>query len=83
MCDVGGGLPLWDEDGALADEDEYLFGFLGLSPGLVADLYSWSRDWETAVRFSKARRAWADFGRGLLPRVQAELGPDVKVTLVL
>lgn len=42
MHDVGGGLPLWDEDGRLPEEVEFLHGFLGLSVQLVTDLTSWS-----------------------------------------
>ena len=42
MHDVGGGLPLWDENGRLPEEAEFVHGFLGLSAQLVADLTSWS-----------------------------------------
>jgi len=43
-------VPLWDDEGLMfATPEELLqaWGPLGLSAGLVADMVTWARDWQT------------------------------------
>lgn len=42
-------VPLWDGDGLLPHEPEWLNRALGLGPELVADLAAWGDDWNAAI----------------------------------
>ena len=43
----GDGLPLWDDEGRLRDDDDVVHGVLGLAPDLTAAL----REWCAAVEY--------------------------------
>lgn len=69
-------VPLWDDDGVMFATPEDLlqaFGPLGLSAGLVADIVTWAREWQTrsgdpehdAQAARLVRRLRADFGYGV------------------
>src|SRR3954454_7076928 len=47
MCDYGVEMPLWDEDGDLPNDHDWLSRELGLSRELVTDLAAWASDWES------------------------------------
>ena len=76
MHDVGGGLPLWDENGRLPEESDFVHGFLGLSVQLVADLNSWS----DAVERGQLQESTVEAGKRLRERLAGELGEGFRVT---
>jgi len=81
MPEDGGGLPLWDEEGRLPEESEFVLDFLGLSPQLVEDLLAWSDALEDDQGIDPS--AVATEGEQLRARLQQELGRDFTVRLVL
>ncbi|MGZ8738320.1 MAG: hypothetical protein ACXWXO_16140 [Nocardioides sp.] len=87
MCDYGGGIPLWDEEGGLSEDPEYLERELGLSRELVADLIAWSREWDIRgsdrVSWQSQRDRHDEVGRRLLHRVRDEILPGFTVELKL
>lgn len=80
MCDEGG-VPLWDENGRLPEEPEFLTDFLGLSATLIADLTAWAEEERKLQRGDRAASHLAR-GRSLLKRVRKEIRHDVSVELV-
>ncbi len=81
-------VPLWDEDGLLPEEPEWLRRALGLSRELVEDIAAWGNEWNAPQRregFTEAEheerliRLDAE-ARLLVERLQTEL-PD-KFTVV-
>ena len=87
MCDYGGGIPVWDEEGGLPEDPAYLARELGLSRELVADLMAWSREWDIRGPDRESRQAQRDrhdeVGRRLLDRVRGEILPGFTVELKL
>jgi hypothetical protein len=73
--DYGVTVPLWDEEGLLPDEPEWLERELGLSRTLIADLVAWA-----AVQDAIKRRSDADTQEEeLFLRLQEELTPRFDV----
>ncbi len=71
-------VPLWDDDGLMfAAPEEFMQGLgpVGLTAGLVADIVTWAREWETqsgeADHDAQAAR--------LVRRLRSELGNGVGV----
>lgn len=81
MAEAGGGLPLWDDEGRLPEEPEFLHGYLGLTSELVDDLRSWADAIEENSVIDMG--AVTDEGERLRERLQRELGDAFEVTLVL
>ncbi len=79
MWDYGVRVPLWDADGLLPEEPEWLRETLGLSDPLIEDLTRWGRDME-ALDASASRRTIDAYealdarARVLVQRLQRELG---------
>jgi hypothetical protein len=75
MWDEGAG-PLWDEEGGLPDDREWLQRSLGLSDPLIVDLLTWLNDMAAAhVRSTIERRQQLhDRGHELADRLQREVG---------
>ena len=81
-------MPLWDQDGLLPDDPEWLRQELGLSQELIDDLVAWARDWDQPPsRVESEVTAWIERlperqaeGHRLFGRLQAEVSP--RVTLV-
>lgn len=74
------GLPLWDDEGRLPEEHEFVHDFLGLSRALVADLVAWSDHIETH-RDASVRDVNAQ-GNVLTERLRVELGGRHEVVFV-
>lgn len=68
-----GVFPLWSGSGALTPSSAR--GLLGLSEGLVADVWTWGQE-EDGPRPAGGWDAWLARGAELRVRLQAELGPD-------
>jgi hypothetical protein len=49
MWDYGCDVPLWDEDGPLLEDPDWLAAELGLSGELVRDLVAWAAHYEDAA----------------------------------
>ncbi len=83
-------VPLWDEEGLLSEEPEWLNRALGLSPELVADLAAWGDDWNAphrgekfAVEALRARdRRLAAGALVLVERLRSELPEGFTVVYV-
>ena len=74
--DYGATVPLWDEDGLLPDDPEWLERELGLSRALVADLAAWAAVQDrpgppSAIDSQEEER--------LFLRLQEELSPGLEV----
>lgn len=81
MAEVGGGLPLWDEEGHLPEEHEFVVDYLGLDEELVAEMLTWANQYdEHAIQ---DRDEWSAQGEQLKSRVAKTLGPDFSVILIL
>jgi hypothetical protein len=81
MCEVDGGLPLWDDEGRLWEENSFAVDFLGLSPSLVDELRSWSDQY--ADNRIGDRDEWRATGARLRSGVEDALGSDFEVVLIL
>lgn len=81
MTDVGGGVPLWDDNGRLPEDPGFLHGFIGLTVELVDDLRIWADAIDESATIDKL--AILNEGERLRQRVAQELGDDFVVTLVL
>lgn len=87
LAEDGVSVPLWDDEGVLSDDPEWLATALGLSADLVADLSKWGEDWnrsrlegtpqEQGARLTRLR----DEARVLVTRVAEELRPPFTVVL--
>jgi hypothetical protein len=81
-------IPLWNEEGLLPDDPEWLREELGLSQELIEDLTAWARDWDQPPsRIDSEVAAWIERlperraeGRRLFERLKAEVSP--RFTLV-
>jgi len=81
-------MPLWDQDGLLPDDPEWLRQELGLSQELIDDLVAWARDWDQPPsRVESEVAAWIERlperrveGHRLFERLEAEVSP--RFTLV-
>ena len=79
MWDYGVRVPLWDDEGLLPDEPDWLWTALGLSDSLIGDLTRWGLDMEDldAVPSGKTTEAYEALNaraRKLAERLQQELG---------
>lgn len=84
MWDYGVRVPLWDAEGLLSDEPDWLRKALGLSDSLIGDLTRWGLDMEDldAVpirRTTEACEALDARARELAVRLQQELGSRYSV----
>ena len=84
MWDYGVRVPLWDAEGLLPDEPDWLRKALGLSDSLIQDLTRWGLDMEeldaVPVRgTTDAYEALDVRARELAERLQQELGPRYSV----
>ena len=75
------GVPLWDEEGLLPEDESWLGRVLGLSSTLVADLAAWGQamgrlvDHRTTVPGEDEALAELDArARGLVARLEREVG---------
>jgi hypothetical protein len=79
MWDYGVRIPLWNADGLVPEEPEWLREALGLSDPLIEDLTRWGRDME-ALDASASRRTTDAYealdarARVLVQRLQQEVG---------
>ena len=83
----GVSVPLWDDEGVLNDDPEWLEIVLGLSAGLVADLSKWGNEWnksrfegtpqEQGARLTQLRNE----AHALVARVAEDLRPPFTVVL--
>jgi len=90
MCDHGVAMPLWDEDGLLPEDTDWIERELGLSRSLIADLTAWAADWDAQTNESGERQAWLDRrteheaeAHRLFARLQSEISPRFAVALKL
>lgn len=89
MSEYGVDFPVWDLDQALGEDYEVSADRLNISDQLTANILVWQRlfdenfHWEDGWRDPAARDEYADRGRRLQDRLQAELGRDVDVVLDL
>lgn len=79
MWDYGVRVPLWDEEGLLPDDPDWLRRVLGLSDALIEDLTRWGLDMTEmdsgAVQWTAEVRATLNArGRALAHRVQEVAG---------
>lgn len=80
-------VPLWDDDGPLPDDEEWLTTTLGLSVKLIDDLKSWATDWNTPPTGDMGTaNGWYETidqrrlaGRQMFERLRAELSPKFSV----
>ena len=83
-------VPLWDDEGLLPEDPDWLHRALGLSAQLAAEIAAWGDEWNAAgaggKRFSRKEhrerqvrlRAQAE---SLVDRIRAEVPPDFTVLL--
>lgn len=71
--DEGVTVPLWDADGLLPDDPEWLRAALGLSDGLIADLTAWG------AAHQQGDRPTCHQTEALAARLRAELPPDLRL----
>ncbi len=89
MPEYGVTVPLWDEEGYLSEDPEWLNRALGLSPELVADLAKWGAEWDAPqLRLTAAQHAARDLAgaaeaQQLVERLRAELPPQFRVVVHL
>lgn len=79
MWDYGVRIPLWDAEGLLPEEPEWLRMALGLSDGLTNDLRRWGLDMigldaTAESRTHDAYVALDERARGLVQRLRDEIG---------
>lgn len=77
MWDYGVEVPLWDGDGLVAEEPEWLRRALGLSDPLIEDLSAWGRAMNDLDGPGGTEQAYRDLdrqARELVPRLQQEVG---------
>lgn len=84
MWDYGVVVPLWDGNGLVPEEQEWLRGALGLSDGLIHDLREWGNDMNhldanAPSRAESAYRRLDQRARALVDRLAEELGPRLEV----
>lgn len=83
MWDYGVGVPLWDADGLVPGEPEWLRAQLGLSDWLIVELIRWGGDMEAldgAHGVPESRYEALDLrARTLVDRLQQELGSQFTV----
>jgi hypothetical protein len=84
MWDYGVRIPLWDAEGLLPEESEWLREVLGLSDPLIEDLTRWGCDMEAldAAPSRKTTHAYDELdvrARDLVKRLQQELGSRFSV----
>ena len=79
MGEWGVTTPLWDANGPLDEDPDYLSRELGISQQLIADLAAWGEAWETDLDPAEHNEQ----GRRLFARLQAEINPRFRVTLHL
>ena len=84
MWDYGVRIPLWDTEGLLPDESEWLREALGLSDSLIDDLTRWGRDMDGLDaapnrRTTDAYEALDARARDLVQRLQPEFGSRFSV----
>lgn len=80
--DYGVVVPLWDGDGLVPDEPEWLERALGLSERLIADLSAWGNEMNDLDATRGTRRAYDRMdtrARALVDRLRAELGDRFRV----
>ena len=85
MWDYGVRVPLWDAEGLLPEDGEWLRGVLGLSDPLIEDLTTWGLDMDAldaapSRRTTKAYEALDARARELVQRLRREVGPRYSVT---
>jgi hypothetical protein len=85
MWDYGVSVPLWEDDGLLPDDPEWLRRELGLSDGLIRDLTDWGSAMQAldAHPSRRTKRAYDELdhqARALVEELQAELGSRLTVT---
>ena len=85
MWDYGVQIPLWDAEGHLSEDPEWLQEALNLSERLIEDLGRWGLDMEEldaapSRRTKEAYEALDARGRELTQRLQQEVGPEYTVT---
>ena len=84
MWDYGVRVPLWDEEGHLPEEPEWLRGALGLTDTLIEDLRGWGHDMldldaAPGRRTEETYAALDVRGRELAQRLQREVGSRYRV----
>lgn len=84
MWDYGVRIPLWDAEGLLPEEPEWLRGALGLSDPLIEDLRRWGADMDAldAAPGRRTTEAYDDLdtrARELVQRLQQEFGSRYSV----
>jgi hypothetical protein len=72
-------MPLWDADGPLPEDPDYLHRELGISRKLIADLAAWGTAWE----LDPYSREYGTEGRRVFARSQTEISPRFSVSLRL
>lgn len=87
MWDYGVRVPLWDAEGLLPEEPEWLKGELRLSDGLIGDLTRWGHDMndldaDPGRRTASAYQAMDARARDLAARLQREVGDRYTVDYV-
>lgn len=90
MWDYSVTVPLWDREGLLPDEPEWLHSALGLSEDLIQALTAWGHDMNSAdgtpwkrrskVEWEQAYRELDARARDLVDRLRRELAPRYEVT---
>ncbi|WP_375187156.1 hypothetical protein [Sphingobium yanoikuyae] len=88
MADYGCA-PLWWDEGSPEKMGDIQPDSLGLSDGLCADLWAWSKDYDATLnvddpsrsgfRSSADEQAFEERGRQLTERLAGELEPEAKV----
>ena len=84
MWDYGVGVPLWDAEGLLPEESDWLREALGLSDPLIQDLGSWGREMNAldaapSRRTTDAYEALDARARALVQRLEQEIGSRFSV----
>jgi hypothetical protein len=84
MWDYGVRVPLWDAEGLLPEESDWLKDALGLSDPLIEDLRGWGREMEAldaapSRRTTDAYKALDARARALVQRLDQEVGPRFRV----
>lgn len=86
MWDYWVGVPLWDEEGLLPEDESWLRRALGLSSTLVADLVAWGQamgrlvDHRTSAPGEDEALVELDArARGLVARLEREVGDTYEV----
>jgi hypothetical protein len=85
MWDYGVRVPLWDAEGLLPEEPQWLRKALNLSEGLIHDLSEWGLDMNELdaaprLRTKEAYEALDLRGRDLAQRLREEIGSRYRIT---